>query len=137
MSLRIFVANYVLVCFITVVPLFIFIITVSICCLKLSFSSSKISRYLRWDAISIWILLRLMVGWIWTFFFLEKSTSWAGLRGSGLKGIFQLKAYLEVKNSSLLRILALSFLSLTIGKRKVSSAKIFALDFNSFGKSLM
>ena len=38
---------------------------------------------------------------------------------------------------SLLRILVLSFLSLTIAKREVSSAKSFALDFNSFGQSLM
>ena len=34
-------------------------------------------------------------------------------------------------------ILVLSFLSLTIVKRDVSSAKSFTLDFKSFGKSLM
>ena len=36
-----------------------------------------------------------------------------------------------------MRALALSFSSLTIEKRDVSSAKSFALDFNSSGKSLM
>ena len=36
-----------------------------------------------------------------------------------------------------MRILALSFVSLTIVKIEVSSANSFALEFNSFGKSLM
>ena len=67
----------------------------------------------------------------------EKSTSWAGVLGSGLNNIFQLEAHLEITNRSLLRILALSFLSLTIVKREAPAAKSFALDLNSFGKSLM
>ena len=71
------------------------------------------------------------------FFFLENTTSCAGLLGSGSKSIFQLQAHLEISDKSLLSILALSDLSLTIVKRDVSSAKSFALDFNSFGKSLM
>ena len=36
-----------------------------------------------------------------------------------------------------MKVLALSFLSLTIVKREVPSAKSFALDFNSFSKWLM
>ena len=76
------------------------------------------AKYLRlwWGALSTWILLKLMVEWVWVFFFLENSTSWAGLLGSGLKSIFQLLAHLEISNRSLLRVLALSFLSLAIVK---------------------
>ena len=81
----------------------------------LEIEPSKIPRCLWWDALASWILLRLMVGWIWTFFFLENSTFWAGLLGSGLKTIFQLWAHSEINNRSLLRILlALSFLSLKV-----------------------
>ena len=61
----------------------------------------------------------------------------AGLLGSGLKSIFQLKADFEINIRSLLRVLTLSFLSLTIVKRDVSSAKSFTFDFNSMDKSLM
>ena len=78
-----------------------------------------------------------MFGWFWVFFFLETNTSWAGLLVSGLISIYQLKAHLEIKNRSLLTTSALSCLSLTIVNREESSAKSFALDFNSFGKSLI
>ena len=40
-------------------------------------------------ALSTWKLLKLMVGWIWGFIFLENSTSWASLRGPGLRSVFQ------------------------------------------------
>ena len=72
-----------------------------------------------------------------SFFFLESSTSWVGLLGSELKSIFQLKAHFEIKERSLLRALALSFLSLTVVNRDVSSAKSFALVFSSLGKSFI
>ena len=55
--------------------------------------------------------------------------------GSGLKSIFQLKAHFEITERSLLRALAVSFLSLT--NREVSSAKSFAWAFNPLGKSLI
>ena len=78
-----------------------------------------------------------MIGWVWVFFFLENITSSAGFVGSVLKSIFQLKAHVEINKRSLLSILALSFISLTIVKKDVSSANNFTLDFNLFGKSLM
>lgn len=52
-----------------------------------------------------------MTGLIDTFFFLDNKTSWAGLLGSGLKIIFQRKAQLEIKEGSLLKVLALPVLS--------------------------
>ena len=56
-------------------------------------------------------------------FFLENSTSCAGLVGSGLKSIFQVKTHFEINERSLLSTLALSFSSLTIAKKDVSSGK--------------
>ena len=48
------------------------------------------------------------------------------------------KLHLPIKNPKIkLRILTLSFLSLTIVKRDVSSAKSLALDFNPSGRSLI
>ena len=76
-----------------------------------------------------------MVGWFCIWFFLENKTPCAGLRGSGLKSIFQLKALLEINYRSSLRIFAFSSLSLTIAKTDVSSPNSFALDFTSPGKS--
>ena len=55
--------------------------------------------------------------------------------GSGLESIFQLKAHFQITERSLLRALAVSFLSLT--NREVSSAKSFAWAFNQLGKSLI
>ena len=60
-------------------------------------------------------------------FFLEISLFGLVLVGSGLKSIFQLKAHLEINNRSLMRTSELSFLSLTIVKRNMSSAKSFTL----------
>ena len=121
----------------TAIPLFTFKIVLSICSLKLSYSSSIIPRCFWWDTLSTWILLRLLSGWFWVFFFLENNTSEAVLLVSGLISIFQLKAHLEMKDRSKLRTPALSCLSLTILNREVSSAKSFALDFNPFGKLLI
>ena len=123
--------------FITDTPSLTFEIALSICCLKLSFSSSIIPRCFSWDDLSTWTLFKLMVGWFCIWFFLENKTSYAALLESGLKSIFQLKAHLEINCRSSLRIFALSSLSLTIAKRDVSSANGFALDFNSPGKSLI
>ena len=47
-----------------------------------------------------------------------------------------ISSFREINNRSLLTVLALSFLSVTILKREVSSARSFALDFNSFGKNV-
>ena len=71
------------------------------------------------------------------FFFFENNTPWASLLGSGLKSIFQLKAHFEINERSLFRVMVLSFLSPTIVKRDVLSAKSLGLVFNSLGKSLM
>ena len=70
-------------------------------------------------------------------FFLENKTSCPGLLGSELKSNFQLKAHLEINFRSSLRIFALSFSSVTIENRDVSSANSFSFDFNSPGNSLM
>ena len=78
-----------------------------------------------------------MVGWFWICFFLENKTSFASLLGSVLKIIFHLKSHFEIKCRSSMIIFALSFLSLTIAKRDVSSANSFALDFNLWGNSFM
>ena len=78
-----------------------------------------------------------MSGWFWVFFFLENNTSGTGLLASWLISIFQLKAHFQIKDRSWLRTSALSSLSLTIVNRGVSSAKRFALHFNSFGRLLI
>ena len=65
-----------------------------------------------------------MVGWFCIWFFLENKTSCTGLLGYGLKNIFQLKAHLEIKCRSSLRISAFSFLSLATAKRDLSWAKV-------------
>ena len=85
--------------------------------------------YTSYTAIYVWMVL--------SFFFLENNTSGTGLLASGLISIFQLKAHLQIKDRSWLRTSALSSLSLTIVNRGVSSAKRFALHFNSFGRLLI
>ena len=72
-----------------------------------------------------------MFGWFWVFSFLENNTSLTGLLASGIISLFQLKVHLEIKDRSLLRTSALSYLSLTIMNRDVSS------DFNPFGQPLI
>ena len=94
--------------FIKEIPLLIFRITLSACCLKLSFSSSKIPKYFLCNILFTWILLRILDGWVWTWFFLKKNTSCVRLSGSGLKSIFQLSAYFEINKRSLLRTLTFS-----------------------------
>ena len=90
--------------------------------------------------ISWYFILRLfkfMVEWFWIWLFLENQIACASLVGYGWKRVFQLKFHLEINCRSSSRKFALSFLSLTRVKRNVSSTNIFALDFNSPGKSLM
>ena len=123
--------------FIIDISLLTFEVALLICCLKLSFWSSVIQRSFWWDDVSTWTLLKLMVGWFCICFFLENKTSCPGLLGSELKSNFQLKVHLEINFRSSLRIFALSFSSLTIENRDVSSANSFSLDFNSPGNSLM
>ena len=73
----------------------------------------------------------------WIFVLLENSTSWADLLEFGLKNVFQLLAHEEIDWRSLFRIVAFPILSLKTVKRDVLSGKIWTLDFNSLGKSLI
>ena len=81
--------------FITAISLVIFEMALSTYFLRFSFPSRMTPRCFQKGARSTSTLLSFIFGWIWTCFFFENDTSWAGYLGSGLKGIFQLKAYLE------------------------------------------
>ena len=75
---------------ITDILLLTFIITLSTCCLKFSFSSSKTPRSFWYGSLTTWTLFIFMVGLVGSLF-LKNNTSWAGLLESGLKSLFQLK----------------------------------------------
>ena len=72
-----------------------------------------------------------------TFFFLQKITSRAGLVGSGLKSIFDLKAHFEINERSWVRSFVLYFYSSKTLKTDVSSANTFTLLFKPSGMTLI
>ena len=114
--------------FITAIALSILESALSIWCLRVTFSSRNKPRCFWKEALSTWILLRLMTGWLDTFFFLANKTSWAGLCGSRFKSIFQLNTHFEIKERLLQRAWTISFLSLTIVNREVSSFLIRSVN---------
>ena len=74
----------------------------SMCFLKLCLSSSISPRCFFGDALRRMLLLSTRSGWSITLDFLEKRTSVACFKGSGLKDISQWKARLLIRLKSLL-----------------------------------
>ena len=98
-------------------------------CLKVSFSLKNIpKRFL----IRHFCHLNIIKTYEWMnqyFLFPWKQTSWD--LGYGLKSIFQLRAYFEIKEWSLLRALPLSFFIFDKSKQRGGMSKMFCIGLYS------